>query len=438
MVPNHGKLTQASKMMITAYALLPEDPSSQAHLVVISEDELIDSLEVGGQSVAPDSSQIPSRSEWITHYRVSDLPPDGVHSWEINGWTKLPLRTLPAAMTPSGVKGVVFSDIHIEYGGDAMASPEDMDVIADQNADFCLTVGDLVGAFKEDYDSSNGGWWIYFFSDYFSRLSKDFLVPVLPTPGNHCVGNHRWFGTESVNPSGTYFRVFFPNTSFVTPVGENYGSFLFGDWLQVLVLDTHSATPAATGEWLPGKIGGAPTCIPIHHSPMFPAANRGDSDVALQDLLRSAIFETCATSPEIVVHFCGHVHTRSRSVELGYTEDEPPGSDKLEVNGGWAVPQNGGLVEIGQGYRTNRGARSDWWLSVAENNVQNFQRLDLSLGSLRVRTINSSGETIYDRTWTRPRSRRFQPVRAGGQLVESRASGAADSVYLVAAPGPLG
>lgn len=407
--------------MITHYALLPPDPTTQAHLVVITKaSEGLLTLSVAGQSVEVVGAQIPSRSEYIYHFRVSGLRPGRLHSWSISGvGDGLPLRTLPGAMPPSGLTGVILSDIHT--GGSGMGSPGDMDVVGAQAPDFALLAGDHANAFRENYSANNGAFWITMAQDYLSRLSTTFLAPIFAVPGNHDVGNHQWDGTGSVNPDGTYFRTFFPNGADMAPTGANHAAPLLGDWMQVLGVDTHSATVATTAEWAPGAHNDTvPVCLPIQHSPTVSANIRGSNDPALQAALRDALYRLFIEADNILFGVAGHVHARTRSKPLGIVEDDPGGSDNFELSaGGFVVAQeSGGYIEAGQGWQNNRNNADTqpWFLDYAARGEPSFQRIDISQGSFRFRTIRDNGATVLDQTWERPKSRRVQAVKADGSL----------------------
>jgi len=408
--------------MIAHYALIPPDPATQVHLVVITaSNEGVLTLSVSGKTVEAAGVQIPSRSEYIYHFRVSGLCPGRLHSWSIPGvGDGLPLRTLPGAMPPSGLTGVVLSDIHV--GGAGMGAPDDMDIAGAQLPDFALFAGDHVNSFSEDYSATNGGRWISFAGDYIPRLSENFLVPIFAVPGNHDVGNHQWDGAGAVNPDGTYFRTFFPNAADMAPEGANYAAPLLGDWMQVIGIDTHSATVATTSGWAAGAHNKAvPVSMPILHSPTAAADIRGSNDPALQASLRNALYRLFIESENIRFGVVGHVHARVRTKELGIVETDPGGSEKFTLDaGGFVIAQeHGGYIEVGQGWQNNRGGADTqpWFLEYAAGGEPSFQRIDISQGTFRFRTIRNNGTSVFDEIWMRPRSRRLQAVTADGSAV---------------------
>ena len=433
--------------MIAHYALLPPDPTTQAHLVVITAANPGPvSLSIAGHSVPGDSAQIPSRSEWIHHFRVSGLRPGTPYGWEIAGvGAGLPLRTLPGAMPAGGLVGVALSDIHTNGAG--MAAPSEMDVVAAQAPDFCLLVGDYANSFREAHGAVSGGFWVEMFRDYMARLSGETLVPILAIPGNHDVGNHQWDGTGAVNPGGTYFRVFFPNIADMAPAGTNYAAPALGDWLQVLAVDSHSTTTAETAAWLPGQIApDMPLCLPIVHSPMFAANIRGGNDPVLQARLRDALFALVHRADNAVFGVCGHIHAQTRTRPLGLVGAEPGGSAKMALGAQWIVEDPDGYVEVGQGYQNDRpgAATQPWFLEEAEGGRPTFQRIDLAQGSVRLRTIDQVGNAVYTRVWVRPRSRRSQamrggkpvtPIRGGAPVYLKRSTGLGLSPSTVIVPG---
>ena len=402
-------------MIVTAYALLPPDPATQAHLAVItSGNEGTLTLSVGGQNVEVAGAQIPSRSEYIYHFRVSNLRPATVHPWSIPGLGDgLPLKTLPGAMPPGGLTVCIISDVHTFLGPNHMTAVTDMDVVRDQSPDFLFVAGDQAFNNSFTFSETNGGRWIDLFENWYSRLSVTHLVPIIAVPGNHDVGNGSWTGTEAVDPDGTYFRVFQPSIADVEPLGLNYGVVRLGDYVEFWGLDTHSAPTASLGAWLDTVTAEAPTAIPVMHSPLFASNARNANDPVLQAAHRDAVGAKVVS--ETPVSFAGHLHIRTRSIEMGFFASDP-GGDRFVISQGFLAPQEGGHVQVGQGYSIGRTGSAEWFLEETQNGVKQFNRLDLSQGSLRVRTVGTDGGTLFDRTWTRPRSRRVQPVRADGTL----------------------
>jgi hypothetical protein len=402
--------------MIAHYALMPPDPVTQAHLVIVTAGDVgALNLSVGGQSVAASSAQIPSRPEFIHHFRVSGLRPGRLHQWSVGEWTGLPLRTLPGGMPPAGIRAVLLSDHHIGTAG-RMTNTDEMDLIGGKNPDVALIYGDQVDTSSFSFGSTNGGRWVDVFTNWYPRLSSSFLVPILAVPGNHDVGNGSpWDGVGAVDPDGGYFRVFEPNIADFAPTGTNYGAALLGDYLEVWALDSHSAEAAALGAWLADVEPQGNTVISIMHSPLFAADVRGVGDPGLQANLRNAVGrKVLGTCP---VSFGGHIHNRTVTKGLGWYATDP-GGDRFVLSEGFIGEAGGGHVQFGNGNSQDRSAPAQWYLEVSTNGAANrhFQVLDLSRTEMRVRSISMSNGVLDDRTWQRPSPRRVQAVSSSGAL----------------------
>ena len=408
--------------MITHYSLITSDPTTQAHLAIITEsNEGPLTLSIAGQNVEATGTQIPARPEYIYHFRVSGLLPGRLHPWSIPGLGDgLPLKTLPGAMPPGGLCATVVSDIHVGVSN-AMGTPSEIDILAAQNTDFALFAGDHANSVRRDHTFENGGWWITLAADYLSRLSSTFLMPMYFAPGNHDVGNGLWEGTAETDENAeNYFLTFFPNNADIEPLGTNYAAPIFGDWMQLFAVDTHSTTALTTAAWAPGAHNAdVPICFPIQHSPTMAADIRFPSDPLLQANMRNAVSRLYIEAENIKIGVVGHVHARTRSKQIGIVETDPGGNDKFELaDGGFIVAQEGGYIEVGQGFQSNRinAATQPWFLDYAARNEKSFQRIDISQGAFRFRTIRDNGATVFDQTWQRPRSRRVQPVLSDGSL----------------------
>ncbi len=409
--------------MLAYYALLPSDPSTMAHIAVITAESLGDaSLTIDGRTITSAGQQLPDRSERIYHFQVNGLFPLTEYVWSFEGQTaEHKVRTLPGAMPRGGITVTVASDLHIEANVSSMASPEEMDIIAAQSPDVMLLTGDLANTFRETFGSSNGGWWVKLATDYLTRISTDHLVPILVSPGNHDVGNHQWDGTGEIPQDGTYFQFFFPNAFNIT--GHNYAAITCGDYLQLLNIDTHSTTVSDTAEWAPGAIDpNIPFCLPFHHSPLFAADIRGSNDPQLQAYLREALFESFFEAENIKFGVCGHIHTRTLSKPLGVVDVQPASEDYLTLGSRWIVEVEGGHLEVGQGYRTGRGGGNQlpWFLQQANNNQKNFQVVSVNRGSVTLDVLLDTGQSTFTNTWVTSKSPRVQQYGAHGAAVTAR------------------
>ena len=430
-------------MITGAYCLMTASPETSAHLVLLSTQDLGQiNLQIANQSVPATADAIPSRSEFLYHFRVGNLIPATVYPFAVDGQFEQgdfkPIKTLPGALPPNGLKAIAVSDLHTEFptvslpGG--LMEPSEVAVFAAERPDFLLSVGDNTFTNAFSYSTSNGAPWIRWVRDYLPEFHPDHLIPVFAVPGNHDVGNGVWDGSGSVNKGGTYFRVFFPAIAEIEPTGANHGTVSIGDYLQIVGIDSHSATVSETAEWISTGVidTESPLVVAIHHCPMFGNDVRQAGDVTLAAGLRDAAFRALYSAGNVPFTFCGHLHTRARTFPLGIVETDP-GGDRLTLSdGGFIQVQETGIVEIGQGYRNERETFVSFLQDASENMVKNFNVLEISKGKVAVRTSDDSAQTLWSGNSDTPRARRIQPVLSDGSL-STAVNANGSPVYPVAA-----
>jgi hypothetical protein len=377
------------------YANLPEDPTTQAGIAWVDDDDpdgtnqtlsygtdpsdLTESESVSGDLV-PESDP----DAYRYHVTLYDLDPDTEYYGEIvrdGENVEIQFETFPTGLSDE-LRICYLSDLHME-AEDAFHSPEYMEPVADKDPHIACVVGDYV-TMGDTQDTDKTDEWLRWFCDFVSILNEDGLVPFLSVVGNHEVGNGSWEGTtsESVDPEAGYFQFWYEYPKELDPVGENYGEVTIGDYLQLLALDTHSAYPEDVGNWLEGTIDDTVgVALPMHHSPLFGTGNRRNpEDFNLQANFRDHLAETFDDADNLPFHICGHVHVRSKSVTWTVTDSEPSHDDYEELDSGRYVVEAGdddinvqrdgvsatvggeksGQVEFGEGFRDNR-PRIDRW-----------------------------------------------------------------------------
>jgi len=395
---------------VHVYAVLAGDPTTEAVISWIDDrdendrhedqtlhygtdpDNLEKSVEVTGDDVPEGGDALHFEAE------IDSLESDTEYYGEIRcsfgeDVEVLPFKTFPETLAgEESITVAVTSDLHINEGsGIIMDHPDYMEPIADEEPDLLLLPGDVV-TWGDDVDSDNTESWVEFFDEYIGTLNDGHLVPIFMVPGNHEVGGSHHDGSSPADPDEGYFQLWFKNPRELDPMGENYGEITIGDYLQVLGLDTHSADAGDVGDWLDDAIDDSVDhIIPIHHSPMLPGGDRTEEDQDLQELLRDEWAEHFDETEQIRVNFSGHTHTRKKSIPWSLTDEQPSGDDYFEVNDDYLVESDGGVVEMGDGWRGEHyDAFDDWWLDFAEEEVQ-FYSIDLTTDGMEVAERDQNG-----------------------------------------------
>ncbi|APX98549.1 FN3 domain-containing metallophosphoesterase family protein [Natronorubrum daqingense] len=376
------------------YALLPEDPTTEAIISWIdqrSDDDRHDeqTLEYG---TGPDNLEHTAESDGeefaensdILRFEVSldDLESDTEYHAQIvcdSGETVdgISFRTLPDDLSDAddGLNIIVTSDIHIDK---EMEDDEAMQDLADQDPDMLLIAGDVVSNGYEESDEIED-YWLDFWDNYMEHINEDFLVPMMMVPGNHEVGNGSgWDGSGSVEPDAGYFQFFFTNTVDLDPTGENYAEVTISDYLQVIGLDTHSAEIDDTAAWLEDNINtDVDMVLPFHHCPILAGGSRSSSDDDLEENLREAWAPIYADAGNVYASFSGHIHVRKRTKRWTVVDEEPDDGDYTELDDGYIVEDENGIVEFGDGMRSNRSVNDDWYLETSDDDEEQFYSLTI-------------------------------------------------------------
>jgi len=389
---------------IYPYATLPEDPTTEAAIYWIDERDEADGSEqtllFDGVSEHSTGEEVPeSDSVYLYTAFLDDLEPDTTYTLDIDdGSLEREYETLPDELPSDGLDFIYTSDWHIDRDS-AMPDPEGIDPIRDESPRFLLFGGDY-WTLRDDVSESNTEVVLDLFRDYYDRLNQDRICPSLPVPGNHEVGNHNWTGTGTTSPESGYFQFFFESPKVLDPPGENYGRVTVGDYLQILALDTHSARPSDVGDWLESVVENHyMLTVPIHHSPMLPGGDRGDSDDALQDECRKAFADIFDSTPNCPVNFSGHIHLRNRSVPWTLVDEEPSG-DFFEVGEKYLVENDSErTVEFGGGYRSDRDPEEAWHQDYTEEELQ-FYSVTLQNPQLEVRELDEDGDEYDTHTFS--------------------------------------
>lgn len=405
---------------IYPYSVLAEDPTTEAVISWVDDRDAADgseqTLDHDQGAVSATGEEVPE-SDGVYKYEVEigGLSPDTDYSGVIDGEAEIDWRTLPESIDGDSVNVVIVSDLHMDRDSDSMADPEPMEHLEAEDPDIFLVIGDTVSN-GEETDEQNTEGWIEFWRDYMGILNDERLRPMIQVPGNHDVGNHGgWTGSteQSVDPDAGYFQFWYKNPPDLDPVGKNYASITVGDYLQILALDSFSEYPVELGDWLDEQIDESVNhIIPINHSPMFPGGFRVSSDDDLQERLRNYIAPHFYDADNLLTHFCGHIHLRKRSVSWSIVDDEPGHDDYFELEDedgnttGYVVKNPDQyvrrVVEIGDGWPTDRDPDMDWYLDYT-NEKNQFYSVTVDSDSIQYRELDQDGRELERRTFTHDR-----------------------------------
>lgn len=433
-------------MPVHPYATLAPDPTTVAVVSWLHEggDGSGHTLTINGQPHAATGEDFFGSGTYLYEVEVSGLSPgtlyEGVIDYGGAGGEAVSVRTLPSD-PGDGVRIAFVSDMHIDETADptSMLGDEEIQPLADKEPDILVVGGDMTTNGSAQ-NPENRDDWIRFFRDYISRVNqaKGSLVPILYVVGNHDVGNSSWEGTGSVTPAAGFVQTVFKYPRDLDPVGENYGAVAVSDYMQLIALDTHSALPENVGSWLEGAISDEVSFVlPFHHSPLLASSQRWANDPALRGRLREEWAEHLAGADNIYAHFCGHIHCRKRSVPWGVVDGDP-GGDRFDLGGDKYLTQVGvGLIEFGDGWRSNRSPWTRWWLAYTQNDAQQFFTIDVTTEQMTVRSFDRDGEQFFEQSFPESVTPLPPPTPSGegvhatidGQWVETGISAVADGAW---------
>jgi hypothetical protein len=420
--------------MINPYAQLASDPTSQIYISWIDEGsnlgatQTLEYREVG----KPDYTNVTDNGVAIPNgggnykYEVflTTLTPNTEYEGNIKtgeDTVAIRFKTLPTRLWRTEVKVFLLSDIHIDDrtpGG--MQNGSEMLEVNALTPDVLVINGDIVTWGYEGNPSGNtmtttASEWVDFFSEHINALNgeNNYLVPIIISPGNHEVGNRFFTGSGSTSPSAGFVQFFFSNVKDIEPVGKNYGKFSFGNYLDILCLDSHSAETSEVKEWVQNNLtDDTHTTITFQHNPMFPAGSRVSEDLTLSENMRNDYGRLLLKSPTVKVCFGGHLHVNKTTKALTTVSSEPSGSDFFSLgDGDYVVSAQEGdtaLVEYGEGYRNNLNfiSGSLWYLdtSLEDDDTYNVgYLLTLNKDNLRVETWRFRDDFVKDEAYVSER-----------------------------------
>ncbi|TVR53920.1 MAG: metallophosphoesterase family protein [Puniceicoccaceae bacterium] len=227
--------------------------------------------------VRAETSEFPFSDREIHRVELTGLSPDTAYDFRVfeDGRTYY-FRTLP---------GTAQEPVRFITGGDTLHRREWMEATnraaMQYDPDFIVWGGDL--AYADGLEDRVERWYTWFEVNLQTLIADDGrVVPIVVAIGNHEVrggffmGGDR--GREAYEDTLEYRRAMAPYffSLFAFPHPQAYGVLDVGDYLSLIILDTHHATPVegTQTEWLETTLRereGRPHLIPVYHVPAFPS-----------------------------------------------------------------------------------------------------------------------------------------------------------------------
>jgi len=404
------------------YAQLAEDPTSEIYISWIDtdtsrsdHDQSFEYRKKGTdddwEEIEADKTEYPlGDGEYIHEAHLTSLDSDTEYEGTIiceDGFKSVEFYTLPSRLWRRDLVIANQSDIHI-LSSVSMDDSSEMDDIAAHDPDIYLFTGDLVHR-ADEMDSDRAPGWIEWFEDYYPRLNDSQLVPMIMSVGNHEVGEintNELENPEAQDPEHGYYQKIFSNVPDLQAEGKNFGSVKIGNYFQFLIIDSMSATPIEQREWIDNTnplSDNVLATLPSTHQPFTPGGQRSSDDETRRDYLRDELVRPLAKNPTVKFAVSGHIHLEKRSVPWTVVDEEPSGSDYIELKDGQegymveAESEEEGITEFGDGYRNLRDSWSQWYLEYAmDDGMSNAQyeiiKVDKDNVEVMAKRFNSSRE----------------------------------------------
>lgn len=324
------------------------------------------------ESIAAEHAPFPLSQ--LTRYRVqlTSLKPDTRYSFKITGSDiTYAFHTAPAKLPEKLV---------IAVGGDSGSWPAAVQVneqAAKVDPLFAWMGGDLAYANGVNVDA-----WVVFLNNWRKQMlrSDQSMIPLVVAIGNHEVDGHY---NKPREKAPFFFKLFEPLFSDTT-----YKTLIFGDYLQLIMLDTHHINPVAGAQtdWLKATLDNKITQYRFvtYHVPGYPGHRKYDGN--LSTLVRthwSPLFEQY----QVPVVFENHDHCYKRTYPL---IGEKPVSEGFGVvymgDGAWGA----GIRDIRADIQPE--------MYVKTQKVNHFIEVTLTRDNQSFRAISNTGEVIDEMT----------------------------------------
>lgn len=399
-------------MEIYIYGLLAGDPTEEFTVAWIDNRTGADGssqlFEYGvsslTESINVTGTPIPHSDAYIYFAELTNLSEDTQYIGRIDeALDAPPFKTLSGTFSPP-FRMCFLSDVH----SDANASSRIplFETIRDEDPDIMLMAGDHVSQ-GFDMNAERSGQYLDMFSELFTVMNSNRLLPILNSPGNHDVSD---FG----QPEDGYYKLFFPTAYGLAPVDSNSCSIKLGEYLQLITMASFPAVSESkeiipTGNWLENVVDDNVTlCLPFTHSPIFGTSNRsgdgpGDGsefDYNLQTALQTYWWEHIGGRKNVQFIVNGHMHDRAKTVPLSLYS---PNIDSLDAgNDDKALPyfEMPPVIQFGGGYITGRPALSPkWWVDFHHISGAQYHLITMLNDKVRFENKDVSGDTYPGESW---------------------------------------
>lgn len=254
--------------------------------------------------------------------------------------------------------------------------------MAKLNPDIIIGGGDYTyddGVIKNGHTE----WWVSILQRFNRNFinSEGYLIPFLTTVGNHDTSQEQT-GTYGVGNAPLY------STVYAFPITQNYlyGSLEFGNYLQLLSLDTDHGNPIAQcTDWLTNKIDGTKKhVIPFFHRPFY--EYRGVRKATYDDAINQwmPLFQNAG----VKIALNGHLHNyyRTKPIQDGNVVTGEEGIVYCG-NGAW------GLKRLSNGFKepVPEYIAKQAWADYDSENVHHFYFMTLDNDKIKVEAINREG-----------------------------------------------
>lgn len=313
--------------------------------------------------------------DFIIHYaEVKDLDPDHLYQFHF----ALQNQSYCFKTAPENLNATV----SFISGGDAFRTRKLFqkmnEVVIEKDPLFCVIGGDIAYAIGTHHThmSSPLKRWLQFFAIWQDQLitKEKRIIPLLIAPGNHDVSRKEF----------DLFFTFFPKLE-----TQTYQNLVFGDYLQLLLLDTNHFSPinGAQKEFLEQALIDGKDILysfPIYHEDAFPSVYSFDAETS-KDIRNfwCPLFEKY----HVTAAFENHSHAFKRTYPIKANKIDPKG-----------------IVYLGDGcWGVNPRKPNNAWYIAQKARKNNIYLIELSYENANIQALGLDGK-VFDDIQIQPRN----------------------------------
>ncbi|MFO7798010.1 MAG: metallophosphoesterase family protein [Promethearchaeia archaeon] len=364
---------------IIAYLTWTQNPAETMTIQWISKNNhegIISYREVGQEEwrskMAESVHDIPGSEGIYVHWNtLTGLNPETVYEFKLEENPKIrSFRTMPT--NPTNIK--------LAFAGDARDFTfwfEDLtQSIGNYSPHLLVGKGDYV-ACEGIPNADNTKLWLYFLKTLEKSLINENgeMIPFILAMGNHEVDTGEQYEAPNKPEEAEYMWSLFKSPRKLPPENEFYGALNFGDYLQLIILDSIHTAPivGAQTDWLKSSIDpGKQHIIPVYHSAIFPSTKDFYSGwkIEMRELWLPLFYEN---NVKVVMEACDHNY--KRTVPIEFALQLPDGvTNYISLNDGYLFEGNDGMVFYGDGgwgvrIRDIYNPKTTWYLEDAIGSV---------------------------------------------------------------------